>query len=83
MDFNMDPDAEEKPHLEQQTPIGTKFGEQGERIRSARIRKQPKIDQEQPLLVNGNSAVKSEDEKEAEKHIIDDDDADDEQDDVW
>ena len=103
VDFKMDSDEEEEPNKNDNkninhTPIGTQFGEQGERLRSARVRSAvkpvaaavKKVENEPKLVENGDEYAEiglikpREDELEVEKHIINDDaDAEDDEDSIW
>ena len=112
VDFKMDSDSDEenepknkndiKNNIINHTPIGTQFGEQGERLRSARVRsavqpisvKKVEKQDDSKRIENGPDdstydAVEiglikpTEEELEVEKHIINDDADDDDEDSIW
>lgn len=75
---------------EETTPIGSHFGEAGERLRSARSRDRTGLSSAAPKpKENGEIPQLTEEEKEAEKEIIEDNDeeedknADDDNDEIW
>lgn len=97
LDFKIQDDEDEDQgpvaKADQITPVGTQFGEQGERLRSARARQVPlpmtstmngEVEKLEDLKVKADLIEQEENEKEAEKYIINDDNEEtDEKDDLW